>query len=183
MRPETTDRRLIMRVLATWKKIAGERAFPRRSQIDPRLFGRDWSHCVLVDIDPALDRSRLAYVGDTLRDPSWPPFERQCSADFLDGSLLQLATAQISVVLARGVPISFGGSAVHDEGPILYRSILLPLSEDGAAIDGVLAAVNYREVAAPDEVHLDDPARKSEAGTGAGLITGGNGGRANGLLS
>ena len=155
MRPETIDRRLIMRVLAVWKKAAGDRAFPRRSQIDPRLFGRDWSHCVLIDIDPALAHSRLAYVGEILRDPSWPPFERQCISDCLDGSLLQLATGQIGVVLARGVPISFGGSAVHDEGPILYRSILLPLSEDDVAIDGVLGAVNYREVASRNEAHLD----------------------------
>ncbi len=154
MRSETVDRRLIMRVLAQWRSLAQDGRFPRRSQIDPRLFGQDWSNCLLIDLDPSLDRSRLAFVGDALRDPSWPPFERQCVGDCLEGGLLQLTASRISELMARSAPISFAGSAVYDEAPILYRSILLPLAEDGRSIDGVLAAVNYREVASGESVHL-----------------------------
>ncbi len=44
------------------------------------------------------------------------------------------------------------------EGPALYRSILLPLSDAGEAIDRVLGAANARLVAA------DEP---SEPGAGA----------------
>ena len=40
-----------------WKKIAGA-SFPRRAQIDPRDFGTDWSHCLMIDLDPATSRSR-----------------------------------------------------------------------------------------------------------------------------
>jgi hypothetical protein len=43
-----------------------------------------------------------------------------------------------------------GGGTLHGEG-ILYRSLLLPLSEDGVAVDHVLGAVNYRLLRA-DEV-------------------------------
>jgi hypothetical protein len=35
----------------------------------------------------------------------------------------------------------------HVGAPVLFRSILLPLSESGGRIDGVLGAVNCREIA------------------------------------
>jgi hypothetical protein len=154
MKPNSVDRRLVMRVLAQWRGLVHGRRFPRRSQLDPQLFGQDWSNCLLIDVDPLTDHSRLAYVGDALRDPAWPPFERQRISECLNDTLLQLATARIPELLAQGAPIGFGGPAIHNETPMLYRCILLPLSEDGEAIDGILGAVNYREVAALPEVNL-----------------------------
>jgi hypothetical protein len=35
---------------------------------------------------------------------------------------------------------------VHDEVSILYRTVLLPLSETGDRVDGVLGAIAFREV-------------------------------------
>jgi hypothetical protein len=154
LRRETVDRRLTMRVLARWRSLGRGHAFPRRSQIDPQFFGPDWSSCVLIDVDPLTDNSRLAFVGDALRDPAWPPFERQRIAECLNDTLLQLATSKIPMVIARSAPIGFGGPATHNEVPILYRCILLPLSEGGNAIDGILGAVNYREVSAQQELPL-----------------------------
>jgi hypothetical protein len=156
MKHEADDRRLTMRILGHWRSLAEERRFPRRSQLDPQIFGQDWSSCFLIDVDPRMERSRLAYVGDALRDPSWPHFERQRIVECLDDTLLQLATSKVPEVVARGAPVGFGGPATYNEAPILYRSILLPLSENGEAIDGILGAVSYREVAERDEVHPAD---------------------------
>ena len=153
MRPQTVDRRLTMRVLAQWRSLAQGRRFPRRSQVDPQLFGQDWSNCLLIDVDPLTDHSRLAFVGDGLRDPVWPPFERQRVSECLNNTLLQLATSKIPEVLARSTPVGFGGPATHNDAQILYRCILLPLCEGGAVIDGILGAVNYREVLAQPVAH------------------------------
>jgi hypothetical protein len=38
------------------------------------------------------------------------------------------------------------GAADHLDRPILYRGLLLPLSEDDKKIDAVLIAANFREV-------------------------------------
>lgn len=153
MNPTTVDRRLTMRVLACWRTLAQGRRFPRRSQVDPQLFGQDWSKCLLIDVDPLADHSRLAYVGDGLRDPAWPPFERQRISECLNDTLLQIATSKIPLVIAQSAPIGFGGPATHNETAILYRCILLPLCEGGAVIDGILGAINYREVAAQPDIH------------------------------
>ena len=73
--------------------------------------------------------------------PTWPTFDRQAISECLDGSLLELVTRHIPRVAVTRNPISFGGTAVHDEVSILYRTVLLPLSETGDRVDGVLGAI------------------------------------------
>jgi hypothetical protein len=152
------ERRLTSRVLTVWKRLAGE-GFPKRSQLDPREFGVDWANCMMIDIDRVPAKSRFSYVGNALRDPTWPTFDRQCVSECLEGTLLELVTRHIKRVADRKKPVSFGGPGVHDDGDILYRTILLPLSEDGVHVDGILAAVAYREVTVGEEIPLSGTAR------------------------
>jgi hypothetical protein len=50
-------------------------------------------------------------------------------------------------VLEKGTPISRGGEFTKDNGTlVLYRSILLPMSDDGETISGLLGGANCREV-------------------------------------
>jgi len=109
----------------------------------------------MIDIAPELRRSRFSHVGTALRDPSWPTFDRQCLAECLDGSLLELVTRHVPRLLQANKPVTAGGQAVHEEANILYRTILLPLSESGHQVDGVLAAVGYREIAATADMAVD----------------------------
>lgn len=148
------EHRLVMRMLTKWRALVGPDGFPRRSQIDPLDFGEDWPHCFLVDVDPVPERSRFAFVGANLVDPSWPIFERQCVADCGEGTLLHVATSNIGRVTAKRAPVSIGGAALHFEVPILYRSILLPLSERSGSVDGILGAANFREIPETEEIHL-----------------------------
>ena len=156
MTTPTLDRRLIVRVYRVWKKYAAD-GYPRRAQIDPREFGGDWANCLLIDLDTnAPEQSRFSHVGDHLRDPSWPTFDRQSVAECLEGSLLELVTARIPELVEQRKAISFGGPAVHDEGDILYRCTMLPLSETGERIDGILAAIGYREVSVGRDISMLD---------------------------
>ena len=163
MTTPSTERRLTTRVHTIWKKIAGG-GYPRRSQIDPRDFGNDWSNCMMIDLDQVTARSRFAYLGYALRDPTWPTFDRQPISECLEGTLLELVTRHIPRVAVKKSPISFGGSATHDEGEILYRTVLLPLSENGERIDGILAAIAYRELNVSEEVPLSDRAETDRGG-------------------
>ncbi len=151
------ERRLTTRVLSAWKKIAGK-SFPKRSQVDPRNFGSDWGYCLMIDVDDVPANSRFSHVGNALRDSTWPTFDRQSVSECLEGSLLELVTRHISRVTEKKKPVSYGGSACHEDGDILYRTILLPLSETGDKIDGILAAVAYREVTVVHEIPLAESA-------------------------
>jgi hypothetical protein len=150
------ERRLIIRVRQIWLKAAGTSNYPRRSQIDPTELGRDWANCVMIDLDEAPARSRFSYVGSALRDLCSPTFERQFICECLEGSLLELATRQVPQVVEEKKVLSFAGSAIHQDVNILYRSILLPLSENGTKIDGILAAIGYREIAVDQGFHITD---------------------------
>ena len=146
------EHRLTMRILDIWRSLC-QSSLPRRSQIDPLLFGADWSNCLLVDLDPKLERSRLSYVGSNLRDPSWPPFDRQTLSECEDGTLLHAALSYSARVLAEAMPISTVGIVSHEGEPIVYRSILLPLAEANGRIDGLLGAASFRVVSATEEIH------------------------------
>ena len=143
------ERRLTSRILRVWKAAAGA-SFPRRSHIDPAQIGTDWANCLMIDLDEVPARSRFSYVGNALRDSIWPTFDRQCISECLEGTLLELVARHIPKVLEQRKPISFAGSAFHQETDILYRTVLLPLSENGRDIDGLLAAIGFREIAAEE---------------------------------
>jgi hypothetical protein len=147
------EQRLIMRVLAQYRGLCRGTNLPRRAQINPALFGRDWANCLLVDLDPQVEASRFAFIGDKLGHPTAPASARHTLADCRENTLLYVATAYVERVLARRLPISRGGIGLHHDTPIVYRSILLPLSESGSAIDGVLGAATFREIPVTEEVH------------------------------
>jgi hypothetical protein len=69
-----------------------------------------------------------------------------CPTDTLAGVLLS-HLARV-VVARRGLMIK-GVATLRGTG-ILYRAVLLPLSEDGIAIDHVFGAANYRSLRADE---------------------------------
>ena len=62
-------------------------------------------------------------------------------------TLIENAAGNYQEILSRGVPISRGGEFVKYDGmKVLYRSIILPMSDDGTVVSGLLGAANCREV-------------------------------------
>ena len=141
------ERRLTARVEKEWRGCC-EAAYPRRSDIDRAKFGNDWDYCFIVDLSDSTMDSRFSYVGTGLREEFGSPIgERQRLSEVSEGTLLGLAAKEIGKVKELKQSIVKSGRAVHEDAEILYRAILLPLSENGLLIDGVLGAIGYREVA------------------------------------
>jgi hypothetical protein len=151
------DRRLTNRVLAKWTVITAGQRMPRRAEITPEAFGDDWRYCSLIALDPTVIRSRLAYVGEIMQVPDRKSGTDQILNDYAEGTLLRLAAAKIPAMIAKRGPITFGGTGAHDGKAMLYRAILLPMSEDNNNIDHVLSAINYRDISAAQEMSLDEP--------------------------
>jgi hypothetical protein len=147
------EMRLTMRVLAYWRDICRGRDFPRASDIAPATVGEDWQHCLLIKVEPAAERSTFLFIGPALRVPQEPALEGQPLIQCPRKTLLGQATAYAASVVAKRVPISMGGAAVHLGASILYRSILLPVSTDGETIDGLLGAANFRAVPPNEQEH------------------------------
>jgi hypothetical protein len=127
------ERRLVWRVLRHWNEIADGGRFPRRGEIEPWFLGGDGANSLLIVVESPIELSHFVVVGVNLAVAI-------CPTDTLAGVLLSRVPRVVSS--RRGLMIE--GVALLRGVGIRYRSVLLPLSEDGATIDHVLGAMNYR---------------------------------------
>jgi hypothetical protein len=139
------ERRLVWRVLRHWHEMAGNKRFPRRDEFDPWMLGEDGPNCLLIALEAPIELSHFVAVGVNLAVAI-------CRTDTLAGVLLSLLPRVVSA--RRGLMIE-GGATLHG-AEILYRSVLLPLSEDGVAIDHALGAANYRSLRADETLRAQD---------------------------
>jgi hypothetical protein len=141
--PVRQERRLILRVLALWEQLRRGRVFPEVGDLDSTAFGADWASCFVLAL--AEDGPRFAVLGDLFAGAE--PALRAGSAISAckPQTLTRLATEFFPSVLERRIPVSVGGEGWHLGRPILFRAILLPLSDDDARIDALLGAANCRE--------------------------------------
>jgi hypothetical protein len=141
------ERRLVLRILARWREICGDRPFPRRDEMTEALIGDDWRYCLGLVLD---DRSnpRFDHIGSALDVPGWAWSSSTRLADCPDDTLLKAATCFFPRVLDREVPICIGDTTRHIDHPIMFRAILLPLSSDGERIDALFGAANWRTILA-----------------------------------
>ena len=134
------ERRLVWRVLSHWKGMAKGGRFPSRDDIDPWTRGADGANCVLIAVESPIELSHFVMVGVNLAIAL-------CPIDTLAGVLL----SQVPRVLSARHGLMIEGGATLRGAGIIYRAVLLPLSEGSVAIDYVLGAMNYRSLRA-DEV-------------------------------
>ena len=127
------ERRLVWRVLRHWQEIERGGRFPRRNEIDHWLLSEDGANCLLIEVQAPIELSHFVAVGVNLA-------VALCPTDTLAGVLLSRVPPVVSA--RRGLMIE--GQATLRGSEILYRSVLLPLSDDGVAIEYVLDAANYR---------------------------------------
>jgi hypothetical protein len=132
-------------VLGVWREMCpASRDFPRRSDFDLERLGDDLSASLVIVLGDASSSgraaARFAFVGADLEGTV--RVGSSCDALSPD-TLLGAALQSLDVVLERRVPVSAGGELHGPNGRLrLYRSIVLPLSEDGVRIDALLGAVN-----------------------------------------
>jgi len=143
MTDQTDERRAIMRIHAVWQRLADHRV-PRLAEIDPQQFGTDWSNCLVMQIDSGNARPHVSFAG------------RGAISERLAETLLALAQRHIARVLATRNAVSYGGIASHEGNDILYRIVVLPLSENGAQIDALLAGMSYRDIPQANELRVSD---------------------------
>lgn len=137
------ERRLVLRLLAYWRDLAPEGQLPAAHCIQPADIADMWPACFTLDLGGP--KPIFAYVGDLHvahhgRDLTGRPAE-EAGTD----TLLWHAVEYFDEVLSRKIPITYGGTFPGGDGePVAYRSILLPLSDDGDEITGILGGANCR---------------------------------------
>ena len=106
-----------------------------------------WDFSFVLDIVGHEENPIVRTVGTELQK-YLPQTVRNCQlSDVPAASLIEHAASYYYEILDRGVPISRGGEFVKYDGTkVLYRSIILPMSDDGTTVSGLFGAANCREV-------------------------------------
>jgi hypothetical protein len=94
-------------------------------------------NCLLIAVQSPVELSHFVTVGENLA-------VALCPKDTLAGVLL----SHLPRVLSARRCLIIEGGATLEGAPIPFRSALLPLSDDGMAIDHVLGTMNYRALRA-----------------------------------
>src|SRR5579875_2354651 len=131
--PGQHEQRLSLRLLSYWQHLRGDATFASRARIETEVIAEMWPWCFILEVPAIAERS---LVTTDIRDP----------AALRENTLLAQATSFLAQVLMRRVPVTMGGSFRNPAGrEILYRSVLLPLSDDQRTISAVLGAANCKE--------------------------------------
>jgi hypothetical protein len=145
--PQGMERRLVLRLLTHWRAICGERDYPSFSEIQPENMPDMWANCFVLEVCGHEEDPVFRAVGDEIiRYTSGSLVGTPVSA-WAPNTLIGAAVSHTRNVLRKGVPMSHGDEFMKVDGTrVLYRSILLPMSDDGETISGLLGAANCREV-------------------------------------
>jgi hypothetical protein len=148
------ERRLVTRVLHHWHETAMGQRFPHAGQIDPWLVGDDWANCALVQLAPKIDQSRFVVVGGNLLPQRQVLLDGHLVSSCSHGSVLGVMMKYLPRFQPNGGPLRVSGAAQHCGNAVLFRGVLLPLSDDAVHIDHVLAAASFRDLRRGEDKEL-----------------------------
>lgn len=145
--PKGLERRLVLRLLSYWRDLCGARTYPSFADVDPASIPDIWTWALVVEVVGHEADPVFRHVGDSLAAFAPIPLVGLELSALPRETLVTHAVSYVQAVIAKGVPISRGGEFTRPGNiRVLYRSILLPMSDDGTTISGLLGAANCREV-------------------------------------
>ncbi len=145
--PQEIERRLVLRLLAYWRFLCRDNGFASFTDIDPTEIPDLWPHCFILEVLGEGSEPVFRSIGNALATNSNEDLTGQNISVVSAETLIGTAIDYTDEVLQKGVPVSRGGEFVKADGTkVLYRSILLPLSDDGETIRGLFGAANCREI-------------------------------------
>jgi hypothetical protein len=134
------NRRLNWRLLAYWEQLRGDRDYPALADVDPEAISDIWPYCFLLDVRNYQAFPYFHYLGPSLA---------KYSGIFLSGqhewaqTFLKKAVCHFREALERGAPVLVEEELTQfDNRKLLFRSVLLPLSDDQETINYLLGAAN-----------------------------------------
>lgn len=138
---------MVLRLLSHWRQWCGDSQFPSFTDVNPVEMAEIWDYCFVLDFVGHEDDPIVRTVGDKLQQYMPEPVRNCLLSDLPPRTLIENAAGYYQEILSRGVPISRGGEFVKFDGmKVLYRSIIMPMSDDGTVVSGLLGAANCREV-------------------------------------
>lgn len=139
------ERRMNIAAYNYWEGLLDERPFPSVTDLDPEALQPFSRNAVLIDFSNGYEDPILRYVGPELRLESGISADSANPTDVPRGTVLSRLTDHYLEILANRAPVGFEAEFNHRDGVrILYRGILMPLSDDGENINFIYGVVSWK---------------------------------------
>ena len=144
--PVATEQRVVDRMLARWDDLRRGRAFPSRADIERGGTGELESNLFLIAVGDEEIDDEVIGSGSEFRDAlSLDPVGRRVVEILPSATEKGLSFCRTAARLKK--PIMDVGNFTNPRGEeILYRSIILPLSDDQENINYLVGAFSYKKV-------------------------------------
>lgn len=150
----SSENRMVIQLFTYWKRISKDRLFASLVDVDPNAISVIWPHCFILDVTTDVERPVFHYIGKSLERDRQIDLALADNDQSGDGGPTQVpptrlgqAAKNFRQAVLKKAPVTSGGVFEHPNGKtILFRSILLPLSDDDRVFNYVLGAVSSREV-------------------------------------
>lgn len=149
---DTSERRLVFRLLTYWRELGGEGSLPSLSAVDADTIPDIWPHCFLLECHPDDAEAVFHSAGKQFASTCGRDLTGVAVSNVPSNSLAEHATYFFEEVRRRMAPICRGGAFADADGiTVLYRSVLVPLSDGGEIVNALLGAANCRHLATADD--------------------------------
>jgi len=144
------ERRLTGRALLYWWTLKGDSAYPRHSALplgSPEVKGGEglWPNIFTVALPQDTDDSKFVCCGSALGEVTGSDCAGRRASQCLPAPLWDKLRYVFEAAKESMKPLTASGRFETNGGRIaLYRAIVLPLSEDGRAIDHLLGAISFK---------------------------------------
>jgi len=133
------ERRLTKRVQKTWMNYA-EGRLPSWEEMQTLDLGADWHSCFAVDLALSDGFPYFVYLGENLARLAMIYLPDQAHREITP---MDMVTAKMDEATLTRAPVFHGDMLrLPDKRKILFRSVLLPLSENGEDVTHIFGAAN-----------------------------------------
>jgi hypothetical protein len=148
--PDAAERRVTVRAYAYWASLLAGREFPSARDLDPGDIEEFRDTSLLLDFSVDPQNPTLLYVGPKLRDDAGVQLTSMRPSDVPGRSLISRLTDHYLEIIANRAPVGFEAEFTNARGQrILYRGILMPLSDDGQTINFLFGVLSWKTVGSP----------------------------------
>lgn len=131
-------------LLDYWNRKRGDRAMPRRDEIDPAELKPHLRNLVLIDVEHEPLRLRYRLLGTAITEAMQRDNTGRYYDELYDEALLQQIYATFRWIFVRRAPLRTFGRAFYDDRDFYgYEIVNLPLSEDGVTVSRVLGELVF----------------------------------------
>lgn len=149
--PSAQDRRLVFKLLRHWRNARGDALYPPLKAVYAQPFDEILPCTFELAVGEPGSEPLFRRIGLELQAGLESPLEGRPVSAAPPSSLLAHAIQPWIQALRRGLPISVGSDFVDAAGrTILFRTIVMPVSDDGVTIDALLGGANCKV----QEAHL-----------------------------